>query len=228
MSRIVRSTLAEQAYSELRERIMSGRLSAGQRLMPEELAGRLAISPTPIKQALVRLATEGLVEAATRHGAVVRRFTRADITELYEARLLVEAHALRRGFATGCVGPGLVGELRAIQDGLAAHRRRATEEALNDALALDRAFHARLVAMIANRAIAEWHLRVLMQTHSVRIYSVDSYQMDRLQTEHEAVLAALGRGDARAAQGALRRHLTRSRDELTARLGATETESTSP
>jgi DNA-binding GntR family transcriptional regulator len=218
VSRIVRSTLAEQAYVDLRERIMSGRLPAGQRLMPEELASTLAISPTPIKEALHRLATDGLVEAETRRGAVVRRITRADVAELYEARLLVEGYALRHGFAAGAVGPKLVRDLKAIQTRLVARRSLGTEDGLTAALALDRAFHARLVALAGNRIMAEWHTLMLMQTHTLRVYSLDSYAFGRLQAEHEAIVAALRGGDAEAAGVALKRHLTLSRDELLLRM----------
>jgi DNA-binding GntR family transcriptional regulator len=218
MSRIVRSTLAEQAYLDLRERIMAGRLPAGRRLMAEELAATLAISPTPVKEALLRLATDGLVEAETRRGVMVRRITGTDVAELYEARLLVECHALRHGFATGAVGPALVRKLRAIQTRLVARRALGTEEGLTAALELDRAFHAALVALAANRVMAEWHARLLMQTHTLRVYSVDSYRLGRLQAEHEAIVVALRGGDREAAGAALERHLTLSRDELLARL----------
>ena len=107
MGSIVRSTLAEQAYSDLRERIMSGRLPAGHRLLPEELAVTLAISATPIKEALVRLDQDGLVAMETRRGAVVRRFTAADVRNLYEARQLIELHALSRGFDEGRIDGAL-------------------------------------------------------------------------------------------------------------------------
>jgi DNA-binding GntR family transcriptional regulator len=218
VSRIVRSTLAEQAYVDLRERIMAGRLPPGQRLLPEELANTLAISPTPIKEALLRLATDGLVAAETRRGVVVRRITRTDIAELYEARLLVERHALQHGFAAATVGPALVRTLRAIQIRLIARRSLGTEEGLIAALALDRAFHARLVALAGNRIMAEWHARMLMQTHTLRGPSLDTYPLGRPRTEHDAIVEALDDGDAAAAGAALERHLTLSRDEMLSRM----------
>ena len=226
--RIVRSTLAEQAYSDLRGQIMSGRLPAGERLMPEELASMLAISPTPVKEALVRLATDGLVTTVTRRGVVVRQFTRADVAELYEARLLVEGYALERGFATGAVSPAFVRALQSVQTRLVARRTLNTEEGLTGALELDRAFHIRIVALASNRSIAEWHVRMLMQTHTLRVYSLASYPLGRLQAEHEAILAALRAGDAPAARSALQRHLSLSRDELLSRLPETAAEETSP
>jgi len=116
------------------------------------------------------------------------------------------------------VGPALVRGLQAIQTRLVARRSLGNEEGLTAALALDRTFHAGLVALAGNRMLAEWHGLVLMQTHTLRIYTLDSYAFDRLRAEHEAIVAALHGGDAAAAQAALEHHLTLSRDELLARM----------
>ncbi len=218
MTGIVRSTLAEQAYTDLRARIVTGRLPAGQRLMPEDLASALAISPTPVKEALVRLERDGLVEVEARRGAMVRRFSRADVIELYEARRLIELHALTRGFADGAIGPAFAARLAAEQSGLLAQRALGTDDGLNQALGHDRAFHGVLVSLAANGIMAAWHERVLMQTHTVRVYSLATYPEDRLSAEHSAIVAACAAGDEAAARAALDRHLTLSFEELMSRL----------
>jgi DNA-binding GntR family transcriptional regulator len=218
VSRIVRSTLAEQAYSDLRDRIVSGSLPAGHRLVPEELAVTLSISPTPIKEALVRLATDGLVETESRRATVVRRFSREDVGELYAARLLVELHGLDAALATPALARRVAADLAELQAALIAQRTRLTPEGLLEALALDRAFHARIVAAAGNRIMAEWHQRIVMQTHTLRIYSFESYALERLRREHEAIIAALRKADAPRARHALAEHLRLSQDELLARL----------
>jgi DNA-binding GntR family transcriptional regulator len=218
---IVRSTLAEQAYSDLREQILSGRLPAGHRLLPEELALALAISPTPIKAALVRLDQDGLVAMETRRGAVVRRFTAEDVGDLYEARQLIELFALSRGFAEGHVDAAFADRLDAMQTRLLAHRALGSEAGLTDALVQDRAFHGLIVSLSNNRTMAEWHARVLMQTHTVRVYSLASYPMQRLADEHTAIIAAVRQGNAAAAHAALQHHLVLSRDEILSRLAET-------
>ncbi len=220
MTAIVRSTLAEQAYSDLRERIMSGRLPAGARLLPEELAVSLDISPTPIKEALVRLDQDGLVAMETRRGAVVRRFTAEDVTDLYEARQLIERHTLARGFAERRIDPGFVARLQATQSALLAQRALGTEAGLIDALEHDRAFHRLIVALVGNRTLVDWHERVMAQTHTVRNYSLASYPMQRLADEHAAIVTAIARGDEAAAHDALERHLVLSRDEIIHRLSS--------
>jgi DNA-binding GntR family transcriptional regulator len=218
VSPIIRSTLAEQAYSDLRERIMSGRLPAGHRLLPEELAVALAISPTPIKEALVRLDQDGLVAMETRRGAVVRRFTADDVWDLYEARQLIELHTLARGFAEGRIDRALGNRLHAVQAELIAYRALGSEAGLIDALGQDRAFHRMIVALSDNRTLADWHERVMMQTHTVRVYSLATYPLERLAREHAAIVAAIRKGDAAAAHAALFRHLVLSRDEIMSRL----------
>jgi DNA-binding GntR family transcriptional regulator len=215
---IVRSTLAEQAYTDLRERIMSGRLPAGHRLLPEELALALDISATPIKEALVRLDQDGLVAMETRRGAVVRRFTAEDVRNLYEARQLIELHTLSRGFAEQRIDPGFGDQLHTLHARLLAQRALGSEAGLTDALAQDRAFHRLIVAMSDNRTLADWHERVMMQTHTVRVYSLATYPLERLAAEHAAIIAAIRQGDAKAAHAALERHLVLSRDEILSRL----------
>jgi DNA-binding GntR family transcriptional regulator len=212
-----RSTLADQAYEELQEQIVSGRLSAGQRLLADELADELAISQTPVKEALARLEHEGLIEGAARRGSVVRRFTLADIEEIYDARLLLELHAVDAGFADGRVDAAFAGELQAI---FASHMReieKQTEEGLAEAIRLDRAFHERLVSIGGNRLVANWHRIVLRQTQTIRNYSLARYAVERTRREHGAIVEAARRGDGAATHDALRLHLIASRDEFLSR-----------
>jgi len=215
---IVRATLAEQAYIDLRDQIMSGRLPAGHRLLPEELALTLAISATPIKEALVKLDQDGLVAMETRRGAVVRRFTAADVQNLYEARELIELHAMSRAFAERRIDRALSERLHATQADLLAHRALGTEAGVIDALAQDRAFHRLIVGLSNNRTLVDWHERVMMQTHTVRVYSLATYPLERLAAEHAAVIAAVQAADAAAARTALKHHLVLSRDEILSRL----------
>jgi len=215
MSGLVRIPLAHQVYRELRQRIMSGQLRAGSRLLPEGLAESMSISQTPVKEALVRLEADGLVEAPSRRGAVVRRFTAADIRELYEARILIELNALRTALRERRITPPFIEELRGI---LAAHvqeTERGTQEGLANALALDREFHGRIVALGGNGFIDDWHTKIMQQTHSVAVYSADDYTIQPTVREHDAVFTALAAADE-TSLAALERHLGRSRDDMLA------------
>ena len=86
-------TSVERLQTELREAILAGTLRPGTRLRAEALAERLSSSRTPVREALLLLAREGLVEIEPRRGATVRMFDAADVAELYEVRALIEPHA---------------------------------------------------------------------------------------------------------------------------------------
>ena len=80
----------------IRQAILDGGLSPGERLKEEELAQRLGISRTPVREALLILQTEGLVEAAPNRGATVRAHDADDLDDLYQLRALLEGHAARQ------------------------------------------------------------------------------------------------------------------------------------
>jgi DNA-binding GntR family transcriptional regulator len=89
-------TSAVRVQEELREAILAGSLPPGARLRAEPLAERLRTSRTPVREALILLAREGLVDIEPRRGAIVRSFDAADLADLYDVRALIEPHAARR------------------------------------------------------------------------------------------------------------------------------------
>ncbi len=212
-----RATLAEQAYEELQAQIATGRLPAGRRLLAEELASQLAISPTPVKEALAQLERDGLVESEARHGSVVRRFAADDIAEIYEARVLIETHAVSVGMKARRNTPAFLADLRATYAAQQAHAERRNTEDLAEAIRLDRAFHEALVSLGANRPMAGWHRMLLRQTQTIRSYSLERYDVDRARAEHAAIIDALQGTSGGIAVRAVRDHLTRSREEMLSR-----------
>src|SRR3954465_15273085 len=82
-----------RARDELREAILAGSLPPGARLRAEPLAERLRTSRTPVREALILLAREGLVNIEPRRGAIARGFAPAAPAGLYAARALIEPHA---------------------------------------------------------------------------------------------------------------------------------------
>src|SRR2546421_13031594 len=91
---------ASVAATELiRQAILDGRLEPGSRLKEEELARELGISRTPVREALLVLQAEGLVDAVPNRGAVVRSHDANDLEDLYQLRALLEGYAARRAAA---------------------------------------------------------------------------------------------------------------------------------
>jgi DNA-binding GntR family transcriptional regulator len=217
MRALKRATLAEQAYEELRSQIVSGRLRGGERLLADEIADKLAISQTPVKEALALLERDGLVMGSARRASVVRRFEPADIVEIFEARMLVELHALSTGLAAGRATPDFVKRLSGLFEAHVSEVRKQKDEALADAIRLDREFHEMLVELGANETIAGWHRVVQRQTQTIRNFTLKSYTLERTEREHSAIVEAIARGDAEGAVEALRSHLTVSRDAMLSR-----------
>ncbi|MDA8252119.1 MAG: GntR family transcriptional regulator [Rhodospirillales bacterium] len=208
-----RSTLAEQAYRTLRERIVKGDLPAGHRLLPEEIGQALSISPTPVKEALAMLQRDGLIEVSARRGSTVRRFSARDVADLYDARLTIEARAIGVGLAAGRVDAAFLARLDACAAALAERSRHRSRAELRQALRLDHDLHTLIVALAGNAVLADWHQRLLRQTQLVRVYSLrafDAGRLERAQQEHAAIIAALHAQDAPAAQRALETHLATS------------------
>jgi DNA-binding GntR family transcriptional regulator len=209
MSTLVKATLAEQAYQELRSRIVSGRLAGGTRLLPNELAEDLGISPTPVKEACARLESDGLVVASSRRGMVVRRMTLADIEELYDARLLLERASVERVFELGRVDDALITDL---EESFELHRRHANAETLDElamALAHDRQFHHAIVSRAGIGMVSDWHDRILSQTHTVFVSVPGHYE--RSIGDHRAILDAVTARSLERTLEMIDEHLTNSR-----------------
>ncbi|MCX8998325.1 GntR family transcriptional regulator [Rhizobiaceae bacterium BDR2-2] len=207
---LVKTTLAEQAYRELRARIVNGRIAGGTRLLPNDLAADLGISPTPVKEACLRLEADGLLVTAARRGMVVRRFTQEDVEELYAARILIEKGAVEAAFASGRIDAGVKANLAASLEGHRAFAGAASLDDLSQALSHDRAFHGALVRAAGIPLIAETHARILAQTHTLFVSVPGEY--DRSIAEHAAIFDAVNAGDGRRAVEALLAHLGRSRE----------------
>ena len=208
------ATLAEQAYEELTARIVSGRLPAGQRLLADELASQLAISPTPVKEALAELERDGLVEGTSRRASTVRRFSRTDIAEIYEARMLIETHAIATALRAHRVNLSFLTALQATFDAQMANAELRSPAGLAEAIRLDREFHEAIVSQGGNAVLSGWHRLLLRQTQTIRSYSLDRYDVMRSRIEHAAILNGLRAGKVGPAIAALQAHLVASRDEM--------------
>jgi DNA-binding GntR family transcriptional regulator len=214
---IGRPTLARQAYAEIQSKILSGELSAGQRLLPDELAQKLAVSQTPIKEALALLERDGLVTGTDRRASLVRRFSVADIGEIYEARILLETNALAVGFHAGKIDAGFVRKASDLVQAQLKLMPARSQAILVKAIALDREFHELIMKLGGNEVLTGWHQSIQLRIQTVRTYSVETYVFERVRLEHQRIIDALASGRVEEMVAALRDHLASSRDDLIAR-----------
>ena len=206
---IQRVNLRDQVRDELVEWLADGRLPPGQRLEEERLSKALGVSRTPLREALSKLATEGLVEAVPRRGFRVPKLSAERVRDLYPVIGSLEGLALRLS------GPR-VRELAAGLDGL-NERLAVTHLSPRQRADLDRRWHEMLVSRNPNRELAA----LLERTRSrVRPYAGSweraAAEIETSRAEHAEIARLLGAGQVDEAAEAVLRHWVRGIRVVTA------------
>jgi len=162
----VPATRADWADSRLRAAILSGELRPGERLVAAALAERLEVSATPLREAIQRLAAQGLVEITPQRGARVAAASPRDAEEIYELRTLLDPLAMRDSLAHS--DRAHVAEIDAAYDRLVAANRTRPRSPAELVQAVDR--HGQFHAALLSRCRSRWLLRLtsLLADHSQR------------------------------------------------------------
>jgi DNA-binding GntR family transcriptional regulator len=204
----------------IREAIIDGRLAPGQRLKEEELARELGMSRTPVREALLLLQSEGLVESIPRRGAAVRSYAVDDLDDMYQLRAVLEGYAARR--AATRISPEDVARL---EESCARFDRLRAEDDVRDLVKenlffhnviLDSARSGRLVPLV--RKVIELPLVY----KSFYWYSPEQKLIS--EHYHKQLTRALGAGDAKRAEMIMTEHVLEARDFLLAQLAADDGE----
>jgi DNA-binding GntR family transcriptional regulator len=207
-----RATLTERAIDALRAAIVDGRLQPGEFTSVARLADRLGVSRTPVREALLHLAREGMVRFERNRGVRILESTAHDLDEVFTLRLLLEVPAARR--AAEVAGPD---ELAALATELRAMAERMAHDDEPGFMRHDKAFHEVLLRATGNRRIASL-VGGLRDAVRFRGASTVGHGRD-LQTiyaEHERILEAVRVGDPEAVADAMRTHLVSTRRLLLA------------
>ncbi len=187
----------------LRERIISLQLAPGQALSENDLARELGVSRTPVRESLILLADEGLVDVFPQAGTFVSRIREKDIAAAQFVREALERASVRDG------GELVTGEdLRALRELLDAQSAADGREDQEEFFALDEAFHARLMHATGHQAAWPIVSQAKAQLDRARRLSLSLTQrLPALIGQHRDVLERLASGDVAAADLALRDHL---------------------
>jgi DNA-binding GntR family transcriptional regulator len=194
---------AEQAAQSLRDEILSGAIASGTRLGEADLASRLAVSRTPIREALSRLAAEGLVELQPNRGARVATWSTEQLRDIFELRLRLEPYAVR--IAVPRLIDDQLTELAELADAM-------TEVDRDELVELNRRFHGLFIDAAGSPPLAA-ALRGV--THAAVVHqNFHDYTPDALRRSlhhHTEMVAAARAGDGDWAEAVMRAHLHNAR-----------------
>lgn len=196
-------TLWQRVYDHLRTEILEGRLEPGAELIEVALAEQLGVSRGPLREAIGRLAAEGLVTVSPRRGAVVRSLSKEEFLELYQVREALERMAVE--LAVQRLTDEQFEELAALNAEMEAHATRNEVESFFEA---NLAFHARLLEASGNEKLQELYRQLLGQLGRYRLRSLTLRgNLRRSVSEHKAILRAARRGDAERAAQLMAEHI---------------------
>jgi DNA-binding GntR family transcriptional regulator len=205
-----RTSLREQALALLREALITGRIADGVVYSSKALAAELGVSNGPIREAMLALVDDGLMEAVPNKGFRAVPLAPADLAEIYELRLLLEVPVIAR-----LAQAGLPGDLAARLTGLVdTIERTARSRDLAGNLAADRDFHLALLAAGGNRRLVSTVARLRDQTrlHNLRAVNADGRLITSAE-EHRPLLTAIMRHDEHTAERLMRQHLEHIRQD---------------
>lgn len=206
-------TLTATLKRTITEMILFGFFARDARLYPHELAERFAVSQTPVREALMQLASEGIIEATPRRGFHIKTPTAEHVADVWQVRLGLEQTAAERvvaRLASGVLRDDDLDRLAALQhrrDELGA--RMTTKEHIET----NAAFHRALVELSGNRVLIGLFGSIQMQLISAWVQrGVESWRARLADdgSEHRGIIDALRRRDAEACRAVMARHVGRS------------------
>ncbi len=208
-----RASRTDDAYQAIRRRILDNVYPPGHQALESALAEDLGISRTPVREALIRLANEGLVEVIPRHGMRVLPVSPLDMREIYEVLTALEsaaAETLARRKPSDA-------ELKPLVDATRDMARALKANDLDGWAAADERFHQKLVELTGNRTLIDAVARLGDRVHRARMFTLRLRPKPVNSTqEHMAMLERVRGGDAAGAVEVNRAHRERASRELLA------------
>lgn len=201
-------TQASSVYDRLRRDLLTGRLAPGQRLTARSLMARYEAGQTPLREALNRLSSEGLVVFQDQRGFTVATASIDELTELTETRCWVEEIALRRSMAAST--PEWEETLVVLCHRLLRTTRSASDDHYAENLeweTVHRSFHRALLSMCGSRPLRTFCDQLADQLYRYRQLSVQKiYPRRNINEEHQSILAAILKNDQDLAVTVLQAH----------------------
>lgn len=209
--KVKKTSLADDAYERLRNEILENRLAPGFQAMEPEMAGHLDMSRTPVREALLRLESEGLVELIPRRGLRVLPLSPNDMREIYQILTSLESDAAAR-LATMKMSKKNLRLLSRATDQMEAAMEK---EELDSWARADDVFHRKILELDGNARLLSVARNLSDQAHRARMMTLRLRQRPiNSVREHREIISAIEHGDAEKARVLFRTHREESVKEL--------------
>ncbi|MDL2248492.1 GntR family transcriptional regulator [Tyzzerella sp. OttesenSCG-928-J15] len=203
-------TLRDVVFKSIRDAILSGSLKAGERLMEKDLAERLGVSRTPIREALRKLEIEGFIEMIPRKGAVVKEVTGKEIGDVLEIRAALEALAAK----IACVKMSDETKLK-LNEKKEEFVIAAKDNNVDQMAAKDVEFHELIYSATDNEKLIQIINNLREQIYRYRvIYLYDKNYISHIIDEHEEITKAIANGDGALAEELSSNHIYRQQQAI--------------
>ncbi len=205
------ASMVDAAYEKLRRLILDNVWPPGRQALEQEVALALGMSRTPVREALIRLRNDGLVDIVPRHGMRVLPVSPTDMREIYDILTALECMAVQR-LAQRRPRPA---ELKPLVDATRAMEEALERNDLDAWAAADERFHAQLIALAGNRQLEQTVWNYWDRAHRARMFSLKLRPKPVNSTaEHMALVERLREGDVEGAVALNRAHRERASREL--------------
>jgi DNA-binding GntR family transcriptional regulator len=197
---------ADRAYELTKELLLTGELPGGHLLSEGDIATRLGVSRTPVREAFLRLQAEDLLTLIPKRGAVVVPVPPGEAEDVLDAREAVETAAARRLLREPGRVPAVLDGLRVILDGQRRHAERGDLSAFATA---DESFHRAIVSAGGNALLIRFYAGLADRQRRMSVHALRPapYKIDDVLVQHAGLIDTLAGGDAAGFGTALRAHL---------------------
>lgn len=204
--------LSDALYASIRDEVIFGTVSEIERIYPKDLSERFKVSPTPVREALMRLAAEGYIESIPRRGFRIRKPTPHQVRDLWNVRMGLEVAAgeLAIERMAGEFDPAEIDALRAM---VTRAYEQWQEMSGREQIELNSDFHGRIVELSGNALLNSMYRSIQLRYVSSRVrHGVEKWRERREveMREHMAIVEALSARDPDAYRLAARAHVRRS------------------
>ena len=203
-------SLARMAYEAIRQSILSGQWQIGELYNEKAIAADLGISRTPVREALLELASQDLIIFMPRRGLMLNRFTRRDVDEIFELRKAIELASVEKIANTSPLP-----DLLAIEESLLEQRKAVNQKDYMAFIEADRKFHTSFTTLTNNSrmiSIVE-NIRDMIQVMGIKALSLEGRAVKVIE-EHQAIFKAVKEGHVKKARNFMAYHLDQSMEAV--------------